>query len=153
MAEPISVRQAGADDAARIAPLFDRYRQFYGKPPAPALALDFVTERLAKGQSTIFLGEEQSGTLLGFTQLYPSFTSIRAAPTFILNDLFVEERARGRGVARRLVEAAEEFARSCGAPTMSLATARTNSAAQQLYERMGWQQDNAFFVYTRSLEL
>jgi GNAT superfamily N-acetyltransferase len=147
-----SVRKATNEDAARVAPLFDKYRQFYGQPSEPAMAETFLVERLGQEESVVFVAEDDDGTMLGFTQLYPGFSSVRTAATFVLNDLFVEEQARGRGVARRLVEAAEDFARSRGVLSLSLSTAQDNHAAQQLYRDMGWQQDSRFLTFTRSLE-
>jgi GNAT superfamily N-acetyltransferase len=90
--------------------------------------------------------------LRGFTQLYPAYSSVAHGRYLLLNELFVEEQARGRGVARRLVEAAEDFARSRGVLSLSLSTAQDNHAAQQLYRDMGWQQDSRFLTFTRSLE-
>jgi ribosomal protein S18 acetylase RimI-like enzyme len=147
-----SVRKATSEDAARVAPLFDKYRQFYGEPSQPAVAETFLAERLGQEQSILFVAEDEDGTMLGFTQLYPGFSSVRAAATFVLNDLFVEEQARGRGVARRLVETAEDFVRSRGVLSLSLSTAQDNHAAQQLYRDMGWQQDSRFLTFMRSLE-
>jgi GNAT superfamily N-acetyltransferase len=116
------------------------------------VAETFLVERLDQEQSIVFVAESEDGTILGFTQLYPGFSSVRVAPTFVLNDLFVEEQARGRGVARRLLEAAEDFARSSGVLSLSLSTAQDNHPAQQLYREMGWQQDSRFLTFTRSLE-
>jgi ribosomal protein S18 acetylase RimI-like enzyme len=147
-----SIRRAISEDAARVAPLFDKYRQFYGQPSKPAVAETFLVERLDQEQSIVFVAESEDGTILGFSQLYPGFSSVRVAPTFVLNDLFVEEQARGRGVARRLLEAAEDFARSSGVLSLSLSTAQDNHPAQQLYREMGWQQDSRFLTFTRSLE-
>jgi ribosomal protein S18 acetylase RimI-like enzyme len=152
MAGDYRVRQAESADVARVAPLFDGYRQFYGQPSEPRTAEAFLTERVTDGQSIVFLAEEENGSVLGFAQLYPGFSSVRAEPTFVLNDLFVEEQARGRGVARQLVEAVEAHARSCGVSNLSLSTARDNHPAQQLYRNIGWQQDSRFLTFTRSLE-
>ncbi|HJR35166.1 MAG TPA: GNAT family N-acetyltransferase, partial [Gemmatimonadales bacterium] len=90
------VRRAGLGDLAFLVPLYDGYRQFYRQPSDPALAERFLRERLTRGDSVIFLAEDESGAL-GFTQLYPIFSSISAAPAWVLNDLFVSPGARRSG--------------------------------------------------------
>ena len=144
---PESIREAGVADVDRVAPLFDAYRQFYRQPADLPRARRFVAERLAQRQSTVLVAEAVDGAAVGFVQLYPCFSSIRAAPTFILSDLFVVPSARGGGVGRRLMEAAARFARAAGAVGLELATARTNVPAQRLYESLGWQRDETYYQY------
>lgn len=146
------VRMATAADASRIAPLFDDYRQFYGLPSDPPLAQRYLAERLALGESVVLVAETADGTPLGFVQMYPTFSSLRAARVFVLYDLYVEPAARRRGVARRLMEAAVTQARAAGAAALTLQTAQTNTAAQRLYESLGWRRDEAFTEYVLTLE-
>ncbi len=89
MNQNIAVRQATIGDLELLVPLFDAYRQFYRKASDMALARQFLLERFQHNQSVIFLALQQDGAALGFTQLYPSFSSTAAARIFILNDLFV----------------------------------------------------------------
>ena len=84
---------------------------------------------------------------LGFTQLYPSYSSVSMNPIWILNDLFVAEEARRRGVGARFLHAARDHASRTGAVRLALSTAVTNSTAQALYERDGWRRDNEFLHY------
>lgn len=143
----VSIRQATAADVDLVAPLFDAYRQFYRQAPDLPRARRFLAERLSQHQSTLLVAEAGNGEARGFVQLYPCFSSIRAAPVFILSDLFVAPSARGGGVGRLLMEAAARFARATGAVGLELATARTNAPAQRLYESLGWQRDQAFYQY------
>jgi GNAT superfamily N-acetyltransferase len=66
-----------------------------------------------KNDSTIFLAEE-NGNMIGFTQLYPSFSSVSMKRIWILNDLFVAEVYRKQGVAKQLMDTAEAFVREAG---------------------------------------
>lgn len=86
----ISVREANRSDIERLTPLFDAYRQFYDRPSDLALCRDFLRRRLERGESVVFLAEED-GAILGFVQLYPLFSSTSARPgrLWLLNDLFV----------------------------------------------------------------
>jgi len=151
MGGAVDIRRAGSDDLDALAGLFDLYRQFYRQPSDLAGARAFLSERIARDESVIFLAED-SGQPFGFTQLYPSFTSSGMKRTFILNDLFVVSEARGRGVATALLRHAAKFAQGEGAARLGLSTAVDNSAAQALYEREGWKRDTDFFSYTLPLD-
>ena len=123
------VRQATLLDLEQLAPLFDRYRQFYGRASDVAAAREFLLARFTSKESTLLIAHEDERPV-GFTQLYPSFSSVSLARIFILNDLFVSEQARRNGVASALMSAAVKFASTLGAVRLSLSTATTNDAAQ-----------------------
>jgi ribosomal protein S18 acetylase RimI-like enzyme len=142
--------QVTPEQVALVAPLFDAYRQFYGQSADPEGARAFLAERLRRGESVIFAVIE-GGKALGFTQLYPSFSSVSMKPIWILNDLFVIAEARRRGVAAQLLRVARDHARQTGAARLSLSTAVTNTGAQALYERDGWRRDTAFLHYEYEL--
>jgi GNAT superfamily N-acetyltransferase len=151
MANPAAViRQATVEDLDLIVPLFDAYRQFYRQPSEPERARQFLLERFEHNQSVIFLAFERTAAI-GFTQLYPSFSSGAMARTFILNDLFVTPEARRRRVASALLRRAAEHARRVHALRLTLSTAVTNTAARAVYEALGWKQDVAFCVYQLDL--
>jgi GNAT superfamily N-acetyltransferase len=133
-----------------VAPLFDAYRQFYGQPPDPGGARQFLAERLDRGESVIF-AVVQGGRAIGFTQLCPSFSSVSMRPIRLLNDLFVAADARRRGDAGRLVCAARDHALKTAAARLALSTAVTNTTAQALYERDDWRRDMAFLHYENEL--
>lgn len=83
----------------------------------------------------------------------PNFT--RASPllalarVFILNDLFVSEAGRRKGVASTLLAAVEAYGLALGAVRITLNVAHDNHSAQQLYEARGWQQDDHYYMYHR----
>lgn len=89
----------------------------------------------------------QADQAVGFVQLYPAFSSIFLARTFILNDLFVCPRCRKQGAGSRLIQTAIAYAKQVGALRLSLSTAITNQTAQALYERTGWKRDEHFLHY------
>jgi ribosomal protein S18 acetylase RimI-like enzyme len=147
----VSTRPAEERDLDEIAALFDAYRQFYEKPADLALARRYIVERFQRKESAIILAENETGEIVGFTQLYPAFCSVLAAKTFVLYDLFVTPAARGTGAGRALMEAAEAHGRNAGAARLELSTANTNKIGQSLYESCGWVRDNVFYVYQKSL--
>ncbi|HEY4360926.1 MAG TPA: GNAT family N-acetyltransferase [Bryobacteraceae bacterium] len=143
------VRQATIDDLEALVPLFDAYRQFYRQPSDPDLARRFLLDRFQHNQSVIFIA--MAGEAVGFTQLYPSFSSASAARIFILNDLFVKPEARRSRAGSKLLEAAAHFGRAAGAVRLTLSTEVTNLAAQALYEASGWKRNEDFYVYNLPL--
>lgn len=135
------VRRATLADLDAVAPLFDAYRGFYGQPSDLPRARDFLRKRLRRGESVVLLALRDDAPV-GFTQLYPVFSSVRTARTWLLNDLFVAEGARRRGVARALLDAAATFARDDGAAGLMLETTRSNAPARALYRAAGWSEDD-----------
>jgi GNAT superfamily N-acetyltransferase len=146
----MQIKRATISDLDGAAPLFDAYRQFYGQRSDLAAARAFLDERLRRDESVIFLAVadgQPSGEALGFTQLYPSFSSVSLKRLWVLNDLFVDPNVRRGGVGRRLLERAREWAIETGAKGLVLTTAVDNSTARALYESCGWQRDDAYQPY------
>ena len=136
----VTVTQAQPADLDALAVLFDAYRQFYGQPSDVPRARDWLRSRLRVGESVVLLAR-RGGAMLGFVQLYPMFSSVRTAKTWILNDLYVDANARRGGIARSLLDAAAKFAREDGAAGISLETTQDNAAARGLYRAAGWNED------------
>jgi ribosomal protein S18 acetylase RimI-like enzyme len=145
------IQQGTIHDLDTLVALFDGYRQFYGQPADLARARSFLAERFRQHESLILLARDGQGEGLGFTQLYPLFSSVRTVRTYLLNDLFVSLSARRQGVAAALLNAAAEEARSRGAASLSLSTALDNAPAQALYESLGWRRDRQFCEYGLTL--
>ena len=150
MTPEIRTARAELDDLDALVPLFDAYRRFYAQPADRDGARTFLADRLKRGESVIFLAVAD-GVIVGFTQLYPSFSSVSMMRSWILNDLFVAVEARASGAGRALIERAERWAAETGAKGLTLTTHTTNRTAQRLYEACGWTKDEEFFHYSRSL--
>lgn len=143
----MNVLQATKEHLDLIAPLFNQYRIFYKQAPDLQGCRNFLEERFEIKDSVIFLAVSEDGTGLGFTQLYPSFSSVSMQKTYILNDLFVEASARAKGIGEKLLEKAKEYAMRNGSKGLTLETEISNPA-QHLYERLGWKKDTHLFHYT-----
>ena len=146
----MEVFQAQSEHLDKISKLFDQYRVFYKSSSDFEAAREFLNERLEKGDSTIFVASNDR-CIVGFTQLYPSFSSVSMKRVWILNDLFVDENYRGNGIANLLMSAAENFARATGAVRIILATQISNFTAQSLYESRGYAKDEEFYHYALRL--
>ena len=140
MDDNTTISRAGPADLDALATLFDAYRTFYGQTPDLPLARQWLRERLRFGESVVLVAK-RGGTVVGFVQLYPMFSSVRTSRTWILNDLYVDAGARRRGVARALLDASAAFARGDGAAGISLETTQDNAAARALYRAAGWNED------------
>src|SRR5215469_3197902 len=145
------IRDASSGDLPALGRLFDEYRQFYKLPGDLERATAYITARRAAGDSVVLVAADESEQLLGFTQLYPTWCSLLAGPVYVLYDLYVPPGARRRGIGRALLEAAADRARRDGKLRMTLSTAKPNVNAQTLYESLGWERDNEFYVYNLNL--
>jgi GNAT superfamily N-acetyltransferase len=126
------IRRATTNDLPQLSQLFDAYRIFYRKPSDIGSATEFLKERMKENQSVIFVDEE-NGTLTGFTQLYPQFSSTRMQRTWLLNDLYIQPSFRGKGISKKLIEASKQLARDTNAAGLLLETEKSNITGNQLY--------------------
>ena len=136
----ISIHRAGPADLDALVPLFDAYRSFYDQPSDPERAREWLRSRLRFGESVVFVAM-RGAAMIGFTQLYPMYSSVRTSRTWILNDLYVDAGTRRSGAGHALLEAATRFARDDGAMGISLESAQDNDAARALYRAAGWNED------------
>ncbi len=142
----MEIVRATPADVGDVAPLFDAYRQFYGKPGDVEAARRFLFARFSKDESVLFVARLDAKAV-GFVNLYPVFSSVNLTRQWILNDLFVAPQARKAGVARALMERARQLAEATQANGLTLETAIDNHAAQKLYESLGWKRDDEFYRY------
>jgi ribosomal protein S18 acetylase RimI-like enzyme len=140
----ITIRRATINDLDAVAELFDGYRVFYKQNSDLAKAKEFLKERIEKDESAIlvaFVNDEA----VGFTQLYPIFSSVSMRRAWLLNDLFVKPSARKIGVGNQLLNAAKDFGAETNAKWLILETSEDNFTAQSVYEGNGWQKSSSFF--------
>lgn len=142
----MKVIRATMEDLDGVAELFNLYRVFYEQESDLEAARDYIKERLESGDSVIFAVKD-GNSYLGFTQLYPLFSSVSMKRVWLLNDLYVATQARKRGVGEQLLNKARDFAIETGAKSLSLSTAVDNHNAQRLYEKLGYKRDEGFYTY------
>lgn len=147
---PVSIIEAGLEHLDMLVPLFDAYRQFYQQPSDLENARHYLTARLEAEEAIIFIavrGSADGVTGVGFSLLYPMFSSVSMRRVWILNDLYVAPEGRRGGVATDLIEYARQYAIETEARGLELATAPDNAAAQALYESLGWERDTFYHYY------
>jgi len=126
------VRRAKKKDIEQLSVLFDKYRIFYKREGDIATAKQFLKKRMKRKESVIFVAEERK-ELIGFTQLFPIFSSTNMMRTWLLNDLYVNEKSRGVGAATALLNAAKEFGKETNSKWLLLQTAADNYTDQKVY--------------------
>ncbi len=147
----MKVLRAQLSDVSQAAPLFAAYREFYGEPYDLDASASFLASRLARDESIVLIAQDDADQTVGFSQIYPAFSSTRLAPIWILNDLFVSEAARGTGAVDALLDTAATLAVEAGAIAIELSTAHTNLRAQAVYDRSGYEADTVYKHYEKPL--
>ncbi len=133
----MEIKQITIADYKLVTGLFDQYRVFYKQASDIALAETFIKNRLERNESIIFVAL-QGDSPVGFTQLYPLLSSVRATKNWLLNDLYVDANHRKKGIGEALLQTAYEFAKNDGAAFIELETGVDNFTAQSLYEATGF---------------
>ena len=137
--------------------LFDKYRVFYEQPSDVERAKTFLADRLKNNESVIFValaGKAEALAPVGFTQLYPTYSSVRTIRNWILNDVYVEPDFRKQGIGDALIKTAMNYAKESGAKFVQLETALNNFTAQKLYETIGFKkQEPGSDFYTYKIEV
>ena len=126
------------DQLEELLPMIADYQRFYGRREVDEKRnRAFFRRFIAPSEDGMLIGAWSDSGLLGYACLYWHFTSVGAAETVLMNDLYVDEAARGSGVGRALIEASAEVARDRGVRRLEWATAPDNHTAQRLYDSTG----------------
>lgn len=121
-----------------LLPMIAAYQRFYGRRDVDdSVNREFFRRFISPSEDGMLIGVWGQGELLGYACLYWHYTSVGAAETVLMNDLYVAESARGRGVGRVLIDACAEIARSRGVSRLEWATRPDNETARRLYDATG----------------
>ncbi len=137
----MKIIKAEIKDIDALAKLFNEYRVFYEKEPDLEGAKKFLSERIINNESVAFIAYDDNNIPMGFTHLYPLFSSTRMARIWLLNDLYVNSDFRKLGAGEALIDKAKELVKNTNARGLMLETANDNTAAQNLYIKTGWIKD------------
>ncbi len=136
------LRLATLQDLEVLVPLFDGYRVFYRQSSDYDKAHSFLKERLINKDSVIYIAfaKADSEIAVGFTQLYPIFSSVSMERMYILNDLYIHSDYRNLGIGQALINEVKNLCRKEHQKGIVIQTETTNPA-QHLYERLGFTKD------------
>jgi GNAT superfamily N-acetyltransferase len=148
----VSVRPVLPEDKDQWLRLWHEYNIFYGEAVA-----DDVTEatwqRLMSGyggMGCIVACEWPDGGVLGFINYIVHPRTWSTTDVCYLEDLYVDEAARGKGIGRQLCEAIKHLGERKGLSRVYWNTRADNSVARKLYDQIATQDD--FVRYVMPLE-
>lgn len=153
MSITFTIRPVTREDYDQWLPLWDGYNAFYGRSGPTALPEEITLmtwSRFFDGYEPVHcLVAEREGKLIGLTHYIFHRSTIAVGPNCYLQDLFTTESARGKGVARALINEVYEQARLAGPPRVYWQTHETNSTAMALYEQVA--EKSGFVVYRKNI--
>ena len=130
------VCEADLDD---LLPLMRGYCDFYGVSPSDEELLGLSRALIAdpEREGVQFVARDDGGTAIGFATVFWLWSTLSASRVGLMNDLFVTAAARGTGAADALIERCLQACRERGATRLTWQTAKDNSRAQAVYDRVG----------------
>jgi ribosomal protein S18 acetylase RimI-like enzyme len=143
------IRKATTHDLQQLTNLFDQYVVFYKSPSNYEKHYAFLKERLENNEAIIFVAcdEDDPDKIIGFALNYITFSSLALNKIIILNDLFVDNSARKKGIGEKLILETVALAKEIGSHTIRLRTAKKNIIAQGLYQKMGFVREDYLYSY------
>ncbi len=146
-----TIKRATLEHLDPLVELFDAYRVWYRKESNKEAGKAFLKKRIEQNESVIFLAFYLDEAV-GFTQLYPLFSSTRMKRIWLLNDLFVSENARGKGISKLLLNAAKDHTRQTGACALTLETEKSNDIGNALYPNQDFilKESHNFYEWERN---
>ena len=127
------LRRPTPDDADAVSGLLDEL----GHPGQVGVA-ERIAAWNADPDAELAVAADGTGALVGLVAVTAQRTFHQPAPLAVVVSLVVSSRARGAGVGRELVDAAEEFARARGCSAIQLSSNRTRPEAHAFYRRLGF---------------
>jgi GNAT superfamily N-acetyltransferase len=126
-------------DLPHLLPLMRAYCDFYGVAPGDEELMSLAHALMADPDCEGFqlIARDDDGRAVGFATVFWTWSTLAAARTAIMNDLFVHPDARGSGLAEALIEECRVRARRRGAASLGWQTAKDNDRAQAVYDRIG----------------
>jgi GNAT superfamily N-acetyltransferase len=142
------IRKATIQDLDQLTVMFDKYLVFYKRPSNTTNQKAFLKERIENNEAIIYIAfdDETKDKAIGFTLIYPTFSSLLLSKILILNDLYVDPSIRKNGIGEKLINQTIELAKELGVNLIRLRTAKNNVIAQSLYLKTGFIRDK--FSYT-----
>ncbi|HTX32175.1 MAG TPA: GNAT family N-acetyltransferase [Solirubrobacteraceae bacterium] len=134
-----AIARVTAADLDELLVLMRAYCDFYEVDPSNeqllSLARALIDDPEHEGMQ--LLARDGEGHAVGFATLYWTWSTTDACRIGVMNDLFVAEAARGRGVAEQLIEACRSECARQGGRRLTWQTALDNLRAQAVYDRVG----------------
>jgi ribosomal protein S18 acetylase RimI-like enzyme len=98
-------------------------------------------------QYAIFVAQDEEGKIVGLLTASHRWTLWHMGPCAIIEELVVDEAARGQGAGRALIQAAIEWAKAQACSEVEVSTGMDNTAAQAFYRRLGFESEALLLEY------
>lgn len=145
----VAIRQGTFGDIPRIAELISQLAIHEGvEPPDPARLVLILEAIIGTGSSTYLLAEED-GRAVGVMQLRWGLSTWSAAPYGYIEDFFVVEDMRRKGIGKAMLEMACHLARERGCMELSLDVRQDNEKARRFYAKNGFREEGSILLELR----
>lgn len=147
-----TIAEVGEADLADLLGLVRAYCDFYRCSPSDAALLDLSRALLENPrlEGVQLIARDGAARAVGFATVFWSWDTTEASRIGIMNDLYVAPAARASGLADRLIAAALGLCEARGAVRLEWQTARANSRAQAVYDRVGGVRE-PFVIFTKAV--
>ena len=133
------IKEATIADLKAVVEIVMKYRDFYGVEEQSREDVEaFIKCRFENQQSKVFIATSENSEVIGFVQLYPSYSTVSLRPQWILNDFYVEKNYRKQGYGTKLMESVKSYFKDC-AKGFILVTDKDNVTAKSFYDKNGWE--------------
>jgi GNAT superfamily N-acetyltransferase len=134
-----SISRVTAADLDELLVLMRGYCDFYAVDPTDDQLLGLARALIddPEHEGVQLLARDGEGQAVGFATLYWTWSTTDACRIGVMNDLFVAEAARRRGLGESLIEACRAECAGHGACRLTWQTALDNLRAQSVYDRVG----------------
>jgi ribosomal protein S18 acetylase RimI-like enzyme len=142
----LTIRQATIHDLPKIVPIFDTYREYFKQEKNPAEVERFLFERFEHRESVLFIVQE-CDDIVGFAHLYPIFSSLSLQRVWVLNDFFILENYRNKGLGKQLIQEVRAFSVLTKAKGIELSVEHSNTNAWRFWKKQDFEMDSEFRYY------
>jgi GNAT superfamily N-acetyltransferase len=106
--------------------------------PCSASEMPARITKLSSSPDVLVIVAEHEGKVVGVVTGHVLHAIHKSEPVALLTALVVHENARGLGIGKLLVIHVEQWARSRGAPAISLTSALRRAEAHEFYKQLGY---------------
>ncbi|SMB99490.1 GCN5-related N-acetyltransferase [Hymenobacter roseosalivarius DSM 11622] len=138
---PLTLRPVTPASLATLLPLMAAFYQHFGYDHDTAAQQTLVAEFVAHPEWGALYLLDDAGQAVGYVALTYGFTFERGGRYALVDELYVKDTVRGRGVGRAALQLLQHQARAAGLVALYLQTEPDNTRAQQLYESVGFVND------------
>jgi GNAT superfamily N-acetyltransferase len=147
---PIAFRQAMPSDRSMLERLLAAYRIVHDRPPQPDRIAGALRAALAGDPFVRIWLVQQAGDTVGYVTVTLGFSIDAGGRDAFIDEIFLEEAVRGRGIAAQIMRFVEAECRKLGVLCIHVEIPRQNARARSAYQRLGFQ-DHQHSIFSKSL--